>query len=166
MVRQTGRVGSRGTMSKESGALGGMRSRGLLLETAGAAPVDYEEDLQAEIMKQKEEQEAAAFKRFFHGRIKAMSCMKKIKHVSLVLIIAAIVQAYFLVKRSMILDIEQQIRDSLTYYRIFADRGELFGSLMTEFRESFSRNMTFPPPPNSTAATSLDHFLTLTLENE
>jgi hypothetical protein len=94
-------------MSKESSALGGMRSRGLLLETAGGAPVDYEEDLQAEIMKQKEEQEAAAFKRFFHGRIKAMSCMKKIKHVSLVLVIAAIVQAYFLVKRSMILDIEQ-----------------------------------------------------------
>ena len=54
LVRQTGRIGSRGMMSKESGAVGGMRSRGLLLETAGA-PVDYEEDLQAEIMKQKEE---------------------------------------------------------------------------------------------------------------
>ena len=60
-----------------------------------------------QVMRGREEQEAAAFKRFFHGRIKAMSCMKKIKHVSLVLVIAAIVQAYFLVKRSMILDIEQ-----------------------------------------------------------
>ena len=167
LVRQTGRIGSRGMMSKESGALGGMRSRGLGgLLGEGAAPGDYEEDLQAEILKQKEEQEAAAFKRFFHGRIKAMSCMKKIKHVSLVLFIAAIVQAYFLVKRSMILSIEQQIRDSLTYYKIFADRGELFGCLMTEFRESYSRNTTFPAPVNSTANTSLDYFLSLTLQNE
>ena len=82
-------------LSKESGALGGMRSRGLGgllgIENSGSAAVEYEEDLQAEIMKQKEEQEAAAFKRFFHSRIKAMSCMKKIKHVSLVLFIAAIV---------------------------------------------------------------------------
>lgn len=58
--------------------------------------VDYEEDLQAEIMKQKEEQEAAAFKRFFHGRIKAMGWMKKFKHGALVIIIAILVQAYFL----------------------------------------------------------------------
>lgn len=92
--------------------------------------------------------------------------MKKIKHVSLVLFIAAIVQAYFLVKRSMILNIEEEIRDSLTYYKIFADRGELFGSLMTEFRESFSRNMSFVPPINSTANSSLDYFLTLSMENE
>ena len=40
-------------LSKESGALGGMRSRGLL-GSESSAP-DYEEDLQAEIMKQKEE---------------------------------------------------------------------------------------------------------------
>lgn len=80
-------------LSKESGALGGMRSRGLggLLGVESSATGDYEEDLQAEIMKQREEQEAASFKRFFHSRIKAMSCMKKIKHVSLVLFIAAIV---------------------------------------------------------------------------
>lgn len=54
LVRQTGRIGSRGGMlSKESGALGGMRSRGLggLLGVENAAPGDYEEDLQAEIMK-------------------------------------------------------------------------------------------------------------------
>jgi hypothetical protein len=57
LVRQTGRIGSRGMMSKESGALGGMRSRGLggILGVETAAPGDYEEDLQAEIMKQKEE---------------------------------------------------------------------------------------------------------------
>lgn len=57
LVRQTGRIGSRGMMSKESGALGGMRSRGLggLLGVEGAAAGDYEEDLQAEILKQKEE---------------------------------------------------------------------------------------------------------------
>jgi hypothetical protein len=36
----------------------------------GSANFDYEEDLQAEIMKQREEQEAAAFKQFFHNRIK------------------------------------------------------------------------------------------------
>jgi hypothetical protein len=109
LVRQTGRasrshLGSGMMLSKESGGIGGMRSRGLaglLNEGTG----DYEEDLQAEMMKQKEEQEAAAFKKFFHSRIKAMSCMKKVKHVSLVLFIAAIVMAYFLVKRSMILNI-------------------------------------------------------------
>ena len=75
--------------------------------------VEYEEDLQAEIMKQKEEQEAAAFKRFFHSRIKAMSCMKKIKHVALVLLIAALVCAYFIVKRTMIQDIEESVRTSI-----------------------------------------------------
>jgi hypothetical protein len=42
-------------------------------------------------MKQKEEQEAAAFKRYFQGRIKAMGWMKKLKHGALVFIIAALV---------------------------------------------------------------------------
>jgi len=42
-------------------------------------------------MKQKEEQEAAAFQRFFHGRIKAMGRMKKLKHGALVFVIAALV---------------------------------------------------------------------------
>ncbi len=60
-------------------------------------------------MKQREEQEAAAFKKFFHSRIKAMSCMKKVKHVALVLLIAAIVAAYFIIKRSMIIEIEESI---------------------------------------------------------
>jgi hypothetical protein len=40
-------------LSKESGALGGMRSRGILGVESNAP--DYEEDLQAEILRQKEE---------------------------------------------------------------------------------------------------------------
>ena len=95
-----------------------------------------------------------------------MSCMKKVKHVSLILFIAAIVQAYFLVKRTMILNIEDTIKSSLTHYKIFADRDELFGTLLAEYRDSFSRNMSFPPPANSTEKSSLDHFLNRTLENE
>jgi hypothetical protein len=80
----------------------GMRSRVAIGSLLQGGDVDYEEDLQAEIMKQKEEQEAAAFKRFFHSRIKAMSCVKKLKHVALVLLSAAVVCAYFLIKRTMI----------------------------------------------------------------
>ena len=99
-----------------------MRSRMALGSLLHGGDVDYEEDLQAEIMKQKEEQEAAAFKRFFHSRIKAMSCMKKIKHVALVMLIASIVCAYFLVKRTMIYGIEETVRTSIDHYEVFADR--------------------------------------------
>jgi len=56
-----------------------------------------------------------------------MSCMKKIKHVALVLLIAAVVCAYFVVKRTMIQDIEETVRTSISYYKIFADRDQNFG---------------------------------------
>lgn len=89
--------------------------------------VDYEEDLQAEIMKQKEEQEAATFKKFFHARIKTMSFVKKVKHVALVLVIVALVQAYFIVKRSLILNIDNTVHDSIAYYKIISARQQYFG---------------------------------------
>lgn len=52
---------------------------------------DYEEDLKAELMKQQEELEAAVFKKFFHKKIKAMSCIKKFKYILLILFFAGIV---------------------------------------------------------------------------
>lgn len=79
------------------------------------------------MMKQKEEQEAAAFKRFFQGRIRRMGWIKKIKHGSLVFLIAAIIQGYFLLKRNMIEDIRLQVEESLNYYNIISERDEFFG---------------------------------------
>lgn len=160
LVRQT----VRGNIANESGRSRGAAPMGSLLHPQ--ADVDYEEDLQAEIMKQREEQEAAAFKKFFHGRIKAMSCMKKVKHVALVLMIAAIVAAYFLIKRSMISDIETAIHESLDYYRTFSNRDLYLGQLLSEYRESFVRNLTFPSPQNDTNQTSIDYFLQHLLDNE
>jgi|LauGreDrversion4_2_1035121.scaffolds.fasta_scaffold18704_10 hypothetical protein len=57
-------------------------------------------------MKQKEEHEAAQYKKFFQSRIKAMGWLKKIKHGALVFLIAAFVQGYFVVKRIMLNDIQ------------------------------------------------------------
>ena len=125
----------------------GMRSRnqqfGSLLNPNN---VDYEEDLQAEIMKQKEEQDAAAFKRFFHGRIRSMSCMKKAKHGALVFLIASLVQAYFILKWSLIGDISTVLHQSLDYYTTLSLRNEQFSQLISEYRESFARNSTFAVP--------------------
>lgn len=88
--------------------------------------VDYEEDLQAEIMKQKEEQEAAAFQKFFQSRIKAMGRIKKAKHGALVLVIAALIQGYFLVKRSMVTDLQNIVGESIDYYETISARNQLF----------------------------------------
>lgn len=89
--------------------------------------VDYEEDLQAEIMKQREEHEAALYKKFFQSRIKAMGWLKKIKHGALVFLIAAVVCGYFVVKRVMLNDIESTMNQSLAYYQTIASRNELLG---------------------------------------
>lgn len=78
-------------------------------------------------MKEKEEQEAAAFKKFFHDRIKTMSCVKKVKHVALVLVIVALVQAYFIVKLSLIQSIDTAVHDSIGYYKIISARQQYFG---------------------------------------
>lgn len=37
---------------------------------------------------------------------------------------------------------------SLGYYQTIASRNELLGQLISEYRESFSRNVTFPLPQN------------------
>ena len=58
--------------------------------------VDMEEDMRAEILKQQEDLEAAVFKKFFHSKIKQMSCIKKFKFILLVLFLAGLVQGYFI----------------------------------------------------------------------
>lgn len=53
-------------------------------------------------MKQQEELEAAVFKKFFHKKIKAMSCIKKFKYILLVLFFSGLVQGFFLLENSLI----------------------------------------------------------------
>lgn len=75
-----------------------------------------------------------------------MSCMKKFKHGALVFVFAALMGGYFLLKRSMINNIEAAVSSSLDYYQVISARESLFGQLMAEYRESYARNMTFPLP--------------------
>lgn len=77
-----------------------------------------------------------------------MGWIKKIKHGGLVFFVAALVSCYFIFERIMINDIESSMKDSLNYYQTIANRDELLGELISEYRESFSRNITFPVPSN------------------
>jgi len=98
--------------------------------------------MKAEMLKQQEEIEATVFKKFFHSKIKKMSCIKKLKYIILILLFAGIVQSYFLFAYYLVQKINSLIFSSLGYYETIADRDLLVSSLIVFFRESVARNET------------------------
>ena len=124
-------------------------------------------------MKQQEELEAAVFKKFFHKKIKAMSCLKKFKYILLVLFFGGLVQGYFLLEMFMINDIDASKSLSLSYYQVIANRNIFFGQLIAYYRESLARNTTLQMAPgdlegtdNTITVSTIDYFMDKTLANE
>mmetsp|Transcript_1375 Transcript_1375/g.879 ORF Transcript_1375/g.879 Transcript_1375/m.879 type:complete len:111 (+) Transcript_1375:787-1119(+) len=91
---------------------------------------DLEEDMRAEMMKQQEELEAAVFKKFFHSKIKQMSCFKKLKYIAMVMIFASIVTGYFVMSDSLISSMNDSFIESLDYYDIVSSRDPLLSMLV------------------------------------
>mmetsp|Transcript_8959 Transcript_8959/g.8319 ORF Transcript_8959/g.8319 Transcript_8959/m.8319 type:complete len:129 (-) Transcript_8959:393-779(-) len=91
---------------------------------------DLEEDMRAEMMKQQEELEAAVFKKFFHTKIKQMSCPKKLKYIAMVMIFSSIVTGYFILSNQLITTMNDSFIESLDYYDIISDRDPLLSVLV------------------------------------
>jgi len=91
---------------------------------------DLEEDMRAEMMKQQEELEAAVFKKFFHTKIKQMSCLKKLKYIAMVMIFSSIVTGYFIISNQLITTMNDSFIESLDYYDIISDRDPLLSVLV------------------------------------
>ena len=124
-------------------------------------------------MKQQEELEAAVFKKFFHKKIKAMSCLKKFKYILLVLFFGGLIQGYFLLKNSLIDQIASSINESLDYYRILSSRDTYMSELIGVYRETIARNRSMEissdqvlQDNNYTIVNSVEYFLQKTLDNE
>lgn len=92
------------------------------------------------MMKQQEELEAAVFKRFFHRKIKQMSCIKKLKSILMVLFFAALVAGYFIMSNAIITTIDNAIVQSLDYFEVLSQRDPLLSIMVAYFRESLSVN--------------------------
>ncbi len=107
-----------------------------------------EEDMRAEMLRQQEEMEQSVFKKFFHRKIKQMSCIKKLKFILLILLFAGAVQGYFVLAYFLVLKIDSSIVESVSYFKIVTDRDTAISNLLVFFRESISRNQTMWMEPD------------------
>jgi len=64
-----------------------------------------------------------------------MSLIKKIKYILLILLLAGIVQGYFLINFFLIKNVDSTISESIGFYEIVSARDPLFSELIAYFRE-------------------------------
>lgn len=66
----------------------------------------------------------------------------------MILLLAGLVQGYFLMNYFLIANIDKSIQSSLQYYQIIAQRDPLLSELISFYRESLARNETIYMMPS------------------
>ena len=94
-----------------------------------------------------------------------MSLIKKIKYILLILLLAGVVQGYFLINYFLIQNVDHTINESVGFYEIVSARDPLFSELIAYYREGQARNASMFMRPgdleqnnNMTSVNFIDYF--------